>query len=87
MTTHARLLEQIRTGQADANVGFLALCSLLRALGFAERRKGSHHIFGKADVAELINLQRSGASAKVYQVRQVRKVLLKYGIRNVGESE
>ena len=36
------------------------------------------HMFRKAGVEEKINLQCDGSKAKVYQVRQVRAVLLKY---------
>lgn len=35
-------------------------------------------MFRKEGVIEKINLQREGNKAKVYQVRQVRAVLLKY---------
>jgi len=69
----------LRAGGA-ANVGFDDLRRLLRQLGFAERIRGSHHLFHRADVEELINLQRSGAQAKPYQVRQVRAVLLRYDL-------
>ena len=44
-------------------------------------RKGSEvaiTCFDKEGVLEKINLQREGSKAKVYQVRQVRAVLLKY---------
>jgi len=51
---------------------------LLR-LGFAERTRGSHHIFSKEGVEELINLQRHGNNAKAYQVRQVRAILKRHG--------
>jgi predicted RNA binding protein YcfA (HicA-like mRNA interferase family) len=53
-------------------------------LGFAERIRGSHHIFSKEGVEELINLQRHGNNAKVYQVRQVRAILKRYGF--TGDS-
>jgi len=55
---------------------FDELCSLLERLGFTRRTKGSHHIFRKSGVEEMINLQRDGATAKPYQVRQVRAVIL-----------
>ena len=51
---------------------------MLHWLGFDERSRGSHHIFRKQGVRELINLQREGSKAKVYQVRQVRQVILRY---------
>lgn len=78
MGQHEKLLQQILRGQAEANISFDALRHLLLQLGFEERIRGSHHIFRKHDVAEKINLQRDGNKAKVYQVRQVRNILLKY---------
>ena len=49
-----------------------------RELGFIERVRGSHHMFRRPGVAERINLQRDNGHAKPYQVRQVRRVILKY---------
>ena len=46
-------------------------------LGFTERVRGSHHIFRREGVRELINLQRDGSQAKPYQVRQVRQAILR----------
>ena len=51
---------------------------MLRRMGFDERIRGSHLIFRKQGIAEMINLQRDGSKAKAYQVRQVRSVILKY---------
>ena len=45
--------------------------------------RGSHHIFRKHGVEERINLQRDGGKAKVYQVRQVRLVVLKHRLEGV----
>jgi hypothetical protein len=73
-----KLIEQILSGRADANINFNDLLSLLRSLNFDERIRGSHHIFTLEGVEEILNLQPAGAKAKVYQVRQVRRVMLKY---------
>jgi len=73
-----RLLLQILRGTSDANIPFDGLCHLLRRLSFAERIRGSHHIFTKEGVEEILNLQPKGRQAKPYQVRQVRSVMLKY---------
>ena len=73
-----RLLQQILRGTSDANIPFDGLCHLLQRLGFAERIRGSHHIFTKEGVEEILNLQPKGRQAKPYQVRQVRSVILKY---------
>ncbi|HBB88006.1 MAG TPA: toxin HicA [Blastocatellia bacterium] len=78
MSKYAKLLFQILRGTADANVSFEDLRGLLIRLGFEERIRSSHHMFRKAGVLEKINLQREGNKAKVYQVRQVRTVLVKH---------
>jgi predicted RNA binding protein YcfA (HicA-like mRNA interferase family) len=80
MSQHEKLLDKILRGASDANIPFDELCQLLQRLGFEERIRGSHHIFRKAGVAEKVNLQRDGSKAKIYQVRQVRNVILRYGL-------
>ena len=47
------------------------------------RTKGSHHIFTRDGIPEILNLQPKGSEAKPYQVKQVRNVILKY--RLAGE--
>jgi len=75
---HEELLDRILRGASDANISFDQLRSLLIHLGFAERTRGSHHVFRREGVVELVNLQRDGKHAKVYQVKQVRVVILRY---------
>jgi len=72
------LLERILRGTSDANIPFAGICQLLGKLGFEERIRGSHHIFTKQSVDEILNLQPKGAKAKHYQVKQVRNLILKY---------
>lgn len=64
-----KILDQVLRGTADANIPFQGVCSLLRALGFDERTKGSHHIFTRDGIPEILNLQPKGSKAKPYQVR------------------
>ena len=78
MARHEKLLEKLLAGRSDANVAFGDLCGLLRQLGFDERTRGSHHIFTRAGIEERITLQEDQSKAKVYQVRQVRAIILKY---------
>jgi hypothetical protein len=78
MSKHAKILEKILTGTADPNIPFQGLCHLLERFGFEKRIRGSHHIFFKAGIEEILNLQPRGASSKPYQVKQVRNVILKY---------
>lgn len=63
-------------------ISFSDLCQLLRHLGFDERVRGDHHIFTKTGVEEILNLQPKRTKAKPYQVKQVRRVLLKYELEN-----
>ncbi len=78
MSKYDKLLFQILRGTSDANVAFNDLRHLLTSMGFEERIRGSHHMFRRAGIVEKINLQSEGSKAKVYQVRQVRAVILKY---------
>jgi hypothetical protein len=73
-----RVLLQVLSGTADANIRFEDLRSLLRSFGFAERIKGDHHIYSKAGVAEILNLQPRGSLAKPYQVKQARAAIVRY---------
>jgi len=73
-----RVREKILLGASDANIDFGDLRRLLVALGFTERTKGSHHIFAKIGVDEIVNIQPKGSKAKPYQVKQVRNIILKY---------
>lgn len=78
MSQFEKLLLRLLRGTSDTNIGFDELCGLLTHFGFSVRVRGSHHVFSKSDVAELINLQRDGSNAKPYQVKQVRNVIVKY---------
>ncbi|HRJ41940.1 MAG: type II toxin-antitoxin system HicA family toxin [Caldilineaceae bacterium] len=84
MAQRDKTLDRILRGTSDANIPFSDLCQLLRRLGFDERIRGSHHIFTQKGVEEILNLQPQGAKAKLYQVKQVRNVILKY--RMAGEE-
>jgi hypothetical protein len=78
VTQQDKLLAKILLGASDADIPFAQLCQLLHRLGFDERIRGSHHIFSKEGVEEILNLQPKQGKAKPYQVKQVRAVILKY---------
>jgi predicted RNA binding protein YcfA (HicA-like mRNA interferase family) len=73
-----KLLAKILSGASDTSISFEQLCQLLIRLGFDERIRGSHHIFTKEGIEEILNLQPKQGKAKAYQVKQVREMLLKY---------
>jgi predicted RNA binding protein YcfA (HicA-like mRNA interferase family) len=78
MSKFEKLIQKVLSGSSDKNVGFNDLCGLLEILGFDNRIKGSHHIYYKEGITEIINLQPEGNKAKAYQVKQVRELLIKY---------
>jgi len=78
MNPYDKVLSRILCGTSDANIPFVGTCRLLRKLGFEERVRGDHHIFTKEGIEEILNIQPRGSKAKPYQVKQIRKVILKY---------
>lgn len=79
-----KILDRVLRGNADANIRFNDLRSLLAHLGFVERLRGGHHIFSRDGVAEILNLQPREGKAKAYQIKQVRTVIVSY--RLVAEA-
>ncbi len=78
MSSADKILEKILRGTSDVNIPFEGLRGVLKNLGFSERIRGSHHIFFREGVEEILNLQPNGNKAKPYQVKQARRVILKY---------
>jgi HicA-like toxin of HicAB toxin-antitoxin system len=89
VTRHDKTLGRLLSGTTDRSFRFDELCAILRRLGFDERQRGgSHHIFFRKDLTEILNLQpRTGGQAKPYQVRQVRDVIVKYGLAEAIDQE
>ena len=73
-----KVLDRVLRGASDANTAFSDLRRLLGRLGSAERTRGSHHVFRREGLPELVTLQEDQSKAKPYQVRQVRNIILKY---------
>jgi len=80
MPDYNKLIEIILSGRSDNNIRFNDLSKLLMYLGFEMRIKGSHHIFRKENIRELVNIQKDGNKAKPYQIRQIRSILLEYNL-------
>ncbi|WP_321492161.1 type II toxin-antitoxin system HicA family toxin [uncultured Desulfobacter sp.] len=78
MGKYDKLIFQILRGTSDANIAFSDLINLMLYFGFEMHTKGSHHIFRKEGIEEKPNLQKDGNKAKPYQVKQIRKIILKY---------
>jgi hypothetical protein len=87
MSRVAKTLDRVLRGTSDANIGFDDLRGLLAHLGFAERVRGSHHIFTRDGIPEILNLQPRGSQAKAYQVKQVRGVIVTHGLAGDPPAE
>lgn len=85
MSKWVKLIQKILSGTSDRNFPFDDMVSLLLYFGFEQRIKGSHHIFFRTDIEEIINIQPVGNHAKLYQVKQVRNLILKYQLGDRDE--
>jgi len=57
------------------------MVNLVEGFGFfLSRTDGSHHIFSRSDIPELINLQNVKGQAKPYQIRQFLKLVEKHAL-------
>ena len=61
------------------DVRFESICKAAEVIGFRFRgEKGSHKIYVREGVREMLNLQNVGGKAKPYQVKQFLKVIETY---------
>ncbi len=84
MSKFDKLLLKLLSGNSDRNFAFNDLLILLERADFKFRIKGSHHIFYKDGITEIINLQSQNGKAKPYQVKQVREIFIKYKLINTN---
>lgn len=57
MSKAEKLAAKILAGRSDRNFSFADLCYILECAGFESRpRKGSHRIYYKSGVVEIINV-------------------------------
>jgi hypothetical protein len=75
---HEKVVQKILSGRQDTSVYFSEAVTLLQALSFSIRIRGSHNVFDREGVDETINIQPDGSKAKAYQVKQIRDLILKY---------
>ena len=79
MSKRLKFLMQLVNRTQASNLDFDALVNLLLFLGFEQRVRGSHHIFTKSGLEEIINLQpAAGNTVKPYQAKQVRELIVRY---------
>jgi hypothetical protein len=81
------LYEELK--QKLKNLRFKRLCLIAEAFGFQYKGgKGSHIIYIKEGIEELLNFQNVNGKAKPYQVRQLIKIIEKYELLSEdGEND
>jgi hypothetical protein len=83
MTRRQKLIEKIQYN--PAGVRFQEICRLAEQMGFPKRGgKGSHIVYEKDGVDEILTFQDRKGMAKPYQVKQLLAVIEKY---RLGERE
>ena len=76
-----KIYESVISGDADYGIRFGDLQNLLLALGFELRRvRGSHFLYYHAASGAFMNIQKDGAKAKAYEVRQLREIIRQNGL-------
>ena len=86
MQRFKKLYKQI-IEEGKTSISFEDLRFLLLKLGFKERCKGDHFIFTLEGINEIINLQPDGKSAKKYQVKQVKQIVIQYKLGGNSDEE
>lgn len=78
MSKIEKILDKIKSGKQDTNLSFDDLRRAIEYFGFNLRIKGSHYIYSKENIKEIINVQSNKGTAKSYQVKQIRELINKY---------
>lgn len=74
-----KLLQKILDG--SKNIRFQDMIVLVQAFGFRlSRVSGSHHIFTRSGIPELVNLQDVHGQAKPYQIKQFLKLVERHNL-------
>ena len=82
-----KLLARLAAG-AMRNVAFDDFVGLVEAFGFSQvRQSGSHHIYSRPGVPQLVNLQDVNGEAKPYQIRQFLRLVERHNLTMEEEHE
>ena len=79
MTRKKEIYEKLKNN--PKNVRFEELCKAAELFGFKYRGgKGSHVVYVREGVREILNFQNVKGKAKPYQVKQLLKVIERYNL-------
>ncbi|MCX6678462.1 MAG: type II toxin-antitoxin system HicA family toxin [Methanothrix sp.] len=74
-----KLLQELQSN--PKKIRFARICIIAEAFGFQTRRgTGSHRIYYRDGIREILNFQNEGGWAKAYQVKQFIKIVERYDL-------
>ena len=74
-----KIYNAVMSGKSDSNIKFSDLQNLIVDLGFDFlRQNGSHIMYYNYSIGEFMNIQKDGAKAKGYEVRQLRDIITRH---------
>jgi len=80
MSKLKKLSDKVRNN--PKNVRFDEICKLAEAFGFKYKGgKGSHVVYSKKGIPDIVNFQNVNGMAKPYQVRQFLKIVEEFSLR------
>ena len=75
-----KLLQKILSN--SKNITFDEVVTIIKAFGFElDRVSGSHHIFKRTGIREIVNIQNVNGKAKPYQIKQFLTLIERYNLR------
>jgi predicted RNA binding protein YcfA (HicA-like mRNA interferase family) len=81
MSRAKKTLDKILRGGGDANISFRDFRAVVEYVGFElDRVSGSHFIYHRDGIPDIINIQAKKGKAKPRQVEQVRDLIIKHGL-------
>ncbi len=73
--------DTVMSGKSDNNIRFNDFYNLILDLGFTFKgQKGSHMSLYNKEINERMTIQKDGAKAKDYQVKQLRHIIEKHSL-------
>jgi len=75
-----KLFDKINNNPKD--VRFNDMCKLAEAFGFTHKGgKGSHEVYSRKGIEEIVNFQNVKGKVKPYQAKQFLKIIREYNVK------
>ena len=65
----------------NKNIKYADFCSILKYFGFVcKRQRGSHRLYSRVGIKELLNIQNVNGEIEPYQIKQFLNIIKKYNL-------